>query len=232
MGGVDLDDGERRLVSAWPLFGLELRANGLSLRLPRDEDAVALGGIVHRLLPPEHRHRMPRLTEGAWAETADATTGNVLSYLWRQRADAGPERWALPLAVRRDGVVVGMQAIHGERFAATRCVSSGSYVDPDRQGCGIGRAMRAIMLEFAFAHIGATTALSGFIDGNDASRKISEGLGYRSNVSFWLPFESSRVQDNGMRLDADRWPEHRPAWLDELEVLGLDAARPLLIGGP
>ena len=34
-----------------------------------------------------------------------------------------------------------------------------------------------------------------------------------------------------MRLDADRWPDHRPAWLDELEVLGLDAARPLLIGG-
>jgi RimJ/RimL family protein N-acetyltransferase len=227
---VDIDDGERRLVASWPLFGLELRANGLALRLPRDEDAVAHGDIVHRLLPPEHRHRMPRLMDEARADTVETTTANVLRYVSRQRADAGPERWALPFAVRRDGLVVGMQAIHGERFAATRCVSSGSYVDPDQQGRGIGRTMRAIMLEFAFAHLGATTALSGYIDGNEVSRKISEGLGYVPNGTFWLPFGTGRVRDNGMRLDADRWPAHRPDWLDELEVVGLDAARPLLIG--
>ena len=39
--------------------------------------------------------------------------------------------------------------------------------------------MRAAVLELAFRGLGADLATSGWLEGNDASRRVSEKLGYR-----------------------------------------------------
>ena len=229
VGSLDDEDPVR---AAWPLQALELRAGDLRLRPVRDVDAVAQGHIVHRLLPADQQYFMPRLVEGALAPTAAETARNVLRYTWRTRADVCPAHWSLPLAVLQRDRLVGMQSIDATGFAVTREVHTGSYLDPALQGRGIGAAMRAVVVEFAFRYLGATTASSGYMVGNHASRKVSERLGYADDGMVVWEFRGERFEERRMRLTAQRWPAFRPGWLNGLRVTGLAACWPLLVGDP
>lgn len=221
------------LVAAWPLHGLELRGQDLLLRPMRDEDALAVARIVHGLFPdPRHRHFMPNLVRGALRDDLVATSRNVLTWNWGRRAALGPEDWEVPFAVLRDGEVVGMQALSGQAFGVTREVGSGSYVDPARQGQGIGTRMRAIVLEFAFGWLEAQCAVSGHMLDNLASASVSAKLGYEPDgVRLWS-FEGSCLQEQRLRLGRQRWQEVRPAWLDSMAATGVAGVRPLLGATP
>jgi RimJ/RimL family protein N-acetyltransferase len=215
-------------VDAWPLFGLTLTLGDLVLRPARDEDAVQLGAIVHRLLPVEEHHFVPRLMENALADTEAETTRNVLRFVWSKRVAFDPDEWAIPFAVLDGGRVVGSQAMHTEDFAVRRDVHTGSYLDPDVRRRGIGTRMRAMVVELAFAHLGALTVSSGFMPGNDASARISERLGYERNGTEAWRFRDRRLVEQRLLLTAERWQQTRPAWLDDMTVTGLDAVLPLL----
>ena len=87
--------------------------------------------------------------------------------------------WRLDLLVWEHGALVGTQGIGAKRFAEKRVASTGSWLGRAAQGRGIGTEMRAAVLELAFRGLGAAAATSGWLEGNAASGRVSEKLGYR-----------------------------------------------------
>lgn len=225
------DPVEETLVGAWPLWGLRLTHGDLELRVVRDADAVALGRIIHTVLPEDTAHHLPNLTVNAIAPTEEETVRRSLQYQWSLRASVSPSSWALPFAVVESGRVVGSQDLRAESFATLREVDTGSYLVADARGRGIGTRMRAMVLELAFAHLGALSATSSHVEGNDASRRVSLRCGYEPDGVRLVEFRGRRLIDHRLRLDAARWADVRPAWLDEAAVDGVDAVLPLLGAG-
>lgn len=77
--------------------------------------------------------------------------------------------------------MVGIQDVGARGFAVTRQVGTGSWLGWDHQGKGIGTEMRAAVLHLAFEGLGAVVAVSEALEGNTASERVSERLGYRSS---------------------------------------------------
>ena len=124
---------------------------------------------------------------------------------------------------------IGIQELRATGFATLRTVETGSWLGRAFQGKGIGTEMRAAVLALAFDGLGAEVATSGAIDGNAASRRVSEKLGYEPNgesrVAPRGTFPSSSIAigcgvSDGIGIDIRSRIEH----LDEcLGMFGLDA---------
>jgi RimJ/RimL family protein N-acetyltransferase len=210
------------LVAAWPPYGLALHCGDLELATVTDEHAVALGPIVSGLLNGDEWRFMPHLA-GVVAESGDATARNVLREVWRQRASLAVDDWHLPLAVIRNGQVLGMQALESELYLARRDVRTESYLDTGVRRDGVGTRMRAMVVEFAFTYLGALTMSSGYALGNDGSRRVSEKLGYLADGTYIDAHAGVRHVGHRLRLRRERWAAFRPGWLDDLEVTGATA---------
>lgn len=172
------------LEEIYPPFGLSIACGPLELRVLRDDDFPELvelvqGGISDPDLP------MPFIT--AWHEirhelgASDAFPATSLAWWWTQRAQFQPDHWQLALAVRENGVLVGMQDALTHHFPLTRSVSTGSWLGRPHQGHGLGTLMRQMVVGFAFDHLGAVECLSGYVVGNRASEAVSRKVGYRLN---------------------------------------------------
>lgn len=204
-----------------PLYGLRVRTPRLELRLGTEAELAALGRLaeegVH--LPDE----MPFAI--AWTD-AIGTQGfmdGFLAYHWAKREGWSPDAWALPLLTWADGRLAGTQELMGEGFAAQREVHTGSWLGLGFQRRGIGTEMRAAVLELAFAGLGARTARSSWLQGNDASRRVSEKLGYRivgEKVS--EPRAGELVPTTIVQIDRADW--HCPV---PVEIEGLEPCLPL-----
>jgi RimJ/RimL family protein N-acetyltransferase len=156
-----------------PLFDLRLQTPRLELRLPTAEELevlrqVALGGIH----PPEF---MPFTV--AW--TDDPELAEFHGYHEMRRREWRADEWHLELGVFVEGEPAGIQALESRNFAETRTVGTGSWLGRRFQGSGVGTEMRTAVLELAFRGLGAEVARSGAVDGNVASLRVSEKLGYR-----------------------------------------------------
>jgi RimJ/RimL family protein N-acetyltransferase len=156
-----------------PLFGLRLRTPRLELRFPTDAELgqlreTALGGIH----PPEF---MPFSI--AWTDDPELT--DFVPYHEMRRQEWRPGSWDLELGVWFEGEAAGIQAVHAPEFGKTGRVATGSWLGRRFQGQGVGTEMRAAVLELIFRGLGAQVATSGAIDGNAASLRVSEKLGYR-----------------------------------------------------
>ena len=214
-------------MTVWPLWGLELHCADLVLRPMTDADIVRIGPIAHGLLEPGERRFMPGLASSL-APTVEETTRNILRWYWREQGALSPTKWDIVFAVFRGDEPVGVQGIHAVDFPVLREVKTGSYLDRNVHGQGIGTRMRAMAIEFSVAHLGATTIRSAYADGNDASRVVSERLGYEADGDDLVVFEGERLVVRRMRLASERWPDARPEWLVDLEVRGADAVIDLL----
>ena len=208
------------LTTAWPPFGLRLRHDDLELRPVTDDDALHIASWIPDLLPADQRYFLPNLFRAMQAGTAEEMARLELQWIWRQRATMSPDDWGLTLTVLVDGEPVGVQGLEASAFRVRRTISSGSFLVPSRRGSGIGTRARGLMLSLAFEHLGAAAAESGYMDGNDASRVVSERLGV-----MFHEFEGQRRREQRVLLEADRWRSVRPAWLDEASVDGVDALR-------
>jgi RimJ/RimL family protein N-acetyltransferase len=157
------------------LWDLVVRTPRLELRLPTDDDltrlaAVAAGGIHD---PAEMPFEVP------WTDVpSPGLERNLLQFAWRNRAGWTADNWVAQFSIFVDGRPVGEQTVRADRFAETGRVSSGSWLGRAWQGQGIGKEMRAAMLHFAFAGLGAARAESGAWHDNPASIAISKALGY------------------------------------------------------
>ena len=79
-----------------------------------------------------------------------------LRRIWAGRARVSPDSWRLYFAVVADGEPVGMQDLTGKNFTRTspaRCPASRGW-PPAAAGGGLGREMRAAILQLAFAGLG------------------------------------------------------------------------------
>jgi RimJ/RimL family protein N-acetyltransferase len=204
----------------WPLFDLRLRTPRLELRLPTDDDLLALVRVAREGVLEEGRvffavpwHAIP----------SPAFERQFLLHWWSTRGGWKPDNWVLGLAVIADGQPVGIQDVHARDFAVRRQVASGSWLGRAYQSRGYGTEMRAAILALAFDGLGAESAESGYFPGNAASARVSAKLGYVENGDeIW--------NVGGRRLVEQRLKVTREAWKRDLvpvTIEGLEACLPL-----
>jgi RimJ/RimL family protein N-acetyltransferase len=217
---------DARVETVWPLFGLRLRTERLVLRLPTDDDLFDLLEVAKAgIHPPDE---MPFGV--AWTSVkGGAFDRGFLQHYWRARAAFSPANWFLNFMVELDGRPVGAQSVDAEEFAVHRTVHTGSWLGRAHQGQGLGKAMRAAVLGFAFDGLGARVAeTSAFLD-NAASNGVSRALGYEENGLGSLAPEGVARVTQRFRMTADVWRSRpRPV----LTIEGLDACREMFGDGP
>jgi len=212
----------------WPLFDLRVRTSRIELRYPDDTDAVALAALAAKgIHPPD---LMPFAVP--WSTVpSPRLEREALQHFWKSRGEFTPGKWGVPFAIVCDGQIVGNQAVHAADFAVTRAVESGSWLGQHHQGKGIGKEMRAAMLHFAFAGLGAQVAYSGAWFDNPASLGVSKALGYRTNGDRVLPRLDKPTRMINLKLTRAAWEKTRR---DDIVIEGLEACLDLfgLAGEP
>lgn len=210
------------LSDIWPLFDLQLRTPRLVLRPIRDED---LPGLIEATLagihdPGDMPFAMP-WTREAPEEIARNTAQNV----WLSRTRVAPDDWRVNFAILLDGRVIGRQDIRAVAFPDLKTVETGSWLTKAEQDKGLGKEMRAAVLLWAFDHLGAEFAETAAFDGNLASQKVSEAMGYSRNGEGLQRIDKGEVA-RMLKYRLRREEFKRPTW--ELQVEGQEAAARLL----
>ena len=200
-----------------PLFDLRLRAPRLELRLPTHAELVELRDVARAgVHPPE---QMPFAV--AWTDEPYSEEW-VVAFHEQQRAAWRPDAWDLELGVWVEGELAGVQALYGKDFAASRAVGTGSWLGTRFQRRGIGTVMRAAVLELAFRGLGAEVARSGAVEGNAASLRVSEKLGYRVVGSGTVAPRGVEVEHTDVELRREDWQSPFV-----VEIAGLGTCLPL-----
>jgi RimJ/RimL family protein N-acetyltransferase len=207
------------LAAIWPLFQLRVRSAHLVLRLPTDEDLVALLGVAKAGIhpPDEMPFGIP------WTSAVGpAFDHGFLAHHWECRAAWSVDDWRLNLMVEMDGRPVGSQSVVGRAFPVHRTVDTGSWLGRAFQGRGLGKEMRSAVLAFAFDGLGARFAESAAFLDNAASNAVSRGLGYEETGRGSLAPQGVARETQKFRMSAEAWRSRtRPA----VAIEGFDACR-------
>jgi RimJ/RimL family protein N-acetyltransferase len=195
-----------------PLFELRLRTPRLELRLPTHDELVELRELAQAgIHPPEEMPFAIAWTDEPYSEEW------VVAFHEEQRTAWRRDAWDLELGVWSDGELAGVQAVYGKDFALNRTVTTGSWLGQRFQGRGIGTEMRVAVLELAFRGLGAELARSGAVEGNPASLRVSEKLGYRVTGRGTVSPRGVEVGHDDVELIREDW---RPPFVVEIEGLG------------
>ncbi len=168
----------KMLTDIYPLYALRITAGPLELRVVRDEDIEPLVALAEDGIhdPAAMPFSVP------WsAAPADELPLSMAQHYWSSRAGQTRAAWSLECVVRRDGEVVGIQAIDTKDFLVTRTGETGSWLARRFHGQGIGTLMRQVICEVAFDRLGFHEVTSGAFADNPASRAVSRKVGYREN---------------------------------------------------
>src|SRR4051794_24898346 len=125
--------------------------------------------------------------------------------IWSGRARTEVSWWRLYFVVEVDGAVVGMQDLIAEDFPTFKGVTTFSWLAPQARGRGIGREMRAAILDLAFTGLGAREATSEAFADNTASNAVSRALGYEENGTDWATRRGSPCELRRWTLSRARW---------------------------
>jgi RimJ/RimL family protein N-acetyltransferase len=164
-------------VGIAPLYLLRIRTPRLELRLGSHDELLELGRLAE--LGVHAPDEMPFAV--AWTDGIGQPDFLESFVAFHEGALAAwsPQRWTLNLLVWEHGTLVGTQSVSGKgAHARGRPVTTGSWIGLGHQRRGIGTEMRAAVLELAFRGLGAAVAASAWLEGNEASRRVSEKLGY------------------------------------------------------
>jgi len=123
--------------------------------------------------------------------------------------------------------LVGEQSLFAKEFTRRGEVSTSSWLGIGFQRRGIGTEMRSAVLELAFSHLGARTARTAWLDGNDASRRVAEKLGYLAAGTRTESPRGVAVVAHDVLLERTDW--RSPV---RVEVAGLADSRTLLGAQP
>lgn len=172
------------LEEIFPPFALRITCGPVELRVLRDADLPELvelvrGGIEVDGMPMPFLRDWHRQPYAPGSPEGFPTAS--LAWWWTQRATFAPDDWRLALAVRREGVVVGLQDLQASDLAQTRHVETGSWLGRAHQGRGTGTLVRQMVVGLAFDELGALTCGSGYVVGNHASAAVSRKTGYADN---------------------------------------------------
>lgn len=209
------------LADLWPTFGLVLTTPRLTLRLPSEDQLVALAEVAAEgVHGPDERPFLTPWTEGSPADRARG----VLEGHWYRLGTWEQDSWGLGMAVIDEaGTPMGIATLRARDFRVTREVTTSSWLGVRFQGQGYGTEARTALLALAFDHLGATDATTEVFQDNHASQGVSRKLGYE-------PDGISRDRRGDEVLVSDRLRLTRPRW-DSLtsrvpvQVSGLEAAR-------
>ena len=166
------------LTDIYPLYALQVTAGDLHLRVVRDDDIAELVALAQDGIhdPAEMPFFFP------WTDApSDELPINMARHYWSSRAANTRDKWSLECAVRRDGELLGVQAIDTEHFLVTRTGETGSWLARRFHGQGIGTRMRTAMCILAFDHLDFEEVTSGAYTDNPASLGVSRKVGYRPN---------------------------------------------------
>jgi RimJ/RimL family protein N-acetyltransferase len=209
-------------VAVAPLLDLRLRTARLELRLPVGDELVQLARLAEAgIHPPE---TMPFRV--AWSDEAGKPSflASFVAFHEGQRTGWRRDRWALVLGVWAKGELAGTQSLEAVDFAVSRTVSTGSWLGRRFQRRGFGTEMRAAVLDLAFAGLGAARALSGAIEGNVASERVSAKLGYEAGGERIVAPRGEPVRELELVLTREVWERYRKT---PVVIEGLDACLPL-----
>jgi RimJ/RimL family protein N-acetyltransferase len=190
------------MAHPWPLFDLRLRTPRLELRLPTDDDLLALMAVARAGV--HDPTTTPFLV--TWDELpSPAFERSFLLHWWASRGSWRPESWTLTLAAIADGQPIGIQDLMAKDFSRRRSVSTGSWLGQPYQGRGYGTEMRAAVLWLAFECLGALMAESGYIAGNPSSARVSEKLSYVPNGERIVAPRGEPLVEHVVRATPETW---------------------------
>ncbi len=205
----------------WPLFGLWVQTPRLTLSYPTDADLGTLNALANQGI--HDPSVMPFDTP--WTdEPPEIRPQNSLQFYWGARANWKPANWHLTMMVKEGDVVVGVQGMLATDFAVKRQVGTGSWLGQGYQGRGIGKEMRAAILQLAFAGLGAKRATSGAFEDNAASLAVSRGLGYVDNGDDIGAPRGTPVRQIRLLLTREAWEKKRR---DDIQIHGLETCLPM-----
>jgi RimJ/RimL family protein N-acetyltransferase len=203
----------------WPLYDLRLHTPALELRLPTEDELVALCQVARAGI-----HDPSFMPFGVpWTDKPSPRfEREFMQHHWGVRAAWSPQRWTLNLAAFHGGEPIGFQDIAGREFPELREVSSGSWLGKEFQGRGLGKQMRAAVLHLAFAELGAVVARTSAFADNGASQAVTRALGYQDNGVTRDVRRGEPTDHLHFLLTRQRWQEHRHC---DVIVEGLDTCR-------
>jgi RimJ/RimL family protein N-acetyltransferase len=207
-------------LNVGPLYRLRLLTPRLELRLGSHQELLALAQLAKEGVHPPAE--MPFAV--AWTDRIgeEDFVQSVVEYHDATLRDWKPEDWRLNLLVFTSGELAGSQSISAEHLATQREVSTGSWLGKRFQRQGLGTEMRAAVLELAFRKLGAAKATSGAIVGNEASKRVSEKLGYSITGTSTVSPRGEPLMHYDLLINKDAWLAPVP-----VEILGLGACLPL-----
>ncbi|MFD6948972.1 GCN5 family acetyltransferase [Nocardiopsis sp. TSRI0078] len=210
------------ITDHFPPLGLRLNTPRLELRVPSYDD---LGQLAEVAVEGIHGPDTMPFAEPWTDQPPDRVALGVVQYNLGRMASWTPRDWNLNLVVVHEGAVVGIQDMRARDFAVIRQVGTGSWLGRAHQGRGIGTEMRAAVLHLAFAELGAVAAVSSVIEGNRASERVCERLGYRADGINLIEVRGKRAVEHRYRLTRQDWEAHRTV---PVTVTGLEPCLPFL----
>lgn len=211
------------MTDVTPLRSLRLLTTALELRLGSHDELGELGRLAEQgIHPPDE---MP--FAAAWTDNIGkpAFLNGFVAFHEQALADWSPADWTLNLLVWEAGRLVGSQSVGAQHFAEMRRVATGSWLGRAYQRRGVGTTMRAAVLELAFRGLGADAADSNWLEGNEASRRVSEKLGYLEVGRSMQSPRGTPVVSHDVSISREEW--HCPI---EVEIEGLESCLPLFLG--
>ncbi len=207
----------------WPLFDLSIRTPRVELRIPDDE--LVMRSIALSLKGIHDPATMPFGMPWTDAKSPEFERESLRHY-WASRANLKVDDWTLNFTVLVDGEVVGQQSIVGKNFAKLRQAETGSWLGLEHQGKGIGKEMRAAVLHFGFVGLEAQRMISGAWHDNASSMGVSKAMGYIENGEELRMRREEPDRLIHLLLTREKWEPQRR---DDIEIVGLDACRDMLI---
>lgn len=210
------------LEELWPPFALSIRCGDMELSPVRESEYpeladIADGGVRRDDLPSF----LVSWDSGTRGEIAQA----IAQYQWSTRANFRVDDWTIEFTVRVDGRTVGVQGVSAKDFVRTRSVSTGSWLALNEQGKGYGTRMRQAAVRTFADHFGAGEFHSGFFEGNAASRRVSEKLGYSPNGMKTIVAQDGQARvEHQVILAAEDFKRGQ----DPVEVAGAEVVRRFL----
>ena len=210
------------LAAIWPPFGLRITMGTMELTPTRESDypelaEIARGGV--------RRDDAPAFLVDWDSGTDEEIAKNIAHFQWATRANFSRQEWTIEFTARVDGRVIGLQGITGKDFLATKSVTTGSWLARVEQGQGYGTQMRRAVVTAFADHFDVEVFHTAHIDGNDASRRVSEKLGYAPNGQKRIVVQDGNAHTEHQLVlpaaDIIRGPE-------PVEVTGTEAVRRFL----
>ena len=211
------------LVDHWPLYGLRVQTPRVELRVPDDILGAEMGELAAKGVhdPATMPFSIP------WTDApVEELPRNTLQFLWRMRAEVGPEHWHLTLTVLSDGGVIGGAGLVADNFGVHRMFETGSWLGRAFQGRGLGAELRHACLHLGFAGLGANVAVTGAFEDNGASLGVTRKLGYEPNGEDALVRRGESARLLRFRMTRDHW--EAKVRRDDIELTGVEPCLELL----